>query len=268
MQTCVFPLELCEAIIGAVPSTIESLPVPYTQGKNWTSAYDVLIHERNTLCACSLTCRAWRTRSQTLLWKRPLLLLPDHISSFYRIVREDATYERVCLVSEMCMTCHKYMPCIAFAGDIVVHTFPNLRVLHINDMDWSPFVTDGIPRPMLRAHLPLFANLIRLECHGCVFPDERYFFEIIWACCNLVHLKGCHTYESKGMPARSSAPCCYMRLLFSYLITHSSALHSVLLLRSSKPARNFIRSTPCHGQHTLPFYGYAHCYAYASWISC
>ncbi|OSD02585.1 hypothetical protein PYCCODRAFT_1425160 [Trametes coccinea BRFM310] len=42
---------------------------------------------------------------------------------------------------------------------------------------------------MLQSHLPLFANLIRLECHACVFPDERYMFEIVWTCCNPVQLK-------------------------------------------------------------------------------
>ncbi|KAI9061570.1 hypothetical protein FKP32DRAFT_932380 [Trametes sanguinea] len=147
MQACVVPLELCEAIIDAIPSTIESLPVPYVEGTKWTRPYIMLLQERSTLWACSLTCRAWRRRAQNLLWMRPLLLLPENVPSFYEIIR----------------------------GDAENHSS--------RQRDGLVLIRDR------RNSTPLFASLTRMEYHACVFPDERYFFEIVWACCNLVQLK-------------------------------------------------------------------------------
>ncbi|KAJ2987382.1 hypothetical protein NUW54_g9440 [Trametes sanguinea] len=171
MQACIFPLELCEAIIGAVPSGImDSWPVPYKQ-KDWSRPYDVLSLEQSTLQSCSLTCRAWRQRSQALLWKRPTLTIPMHVSNFYESIREDSVSERQRLVSELYMVSYKSTaPApITLRANYAMHSFPNLRVLHTRHVDWLHYILDrsgeGIPIHLARAHLPFFSNLVCLECH-------------------------------------------------------------------------------------------------------
>ncbi|KAI9058740.1 hypothetical protein FKP32DRAFT_1219633 [Trametes sanguinea] len=200
MQSCIFPLELCEAIIDAVPSgVLGSWPLHCKDKSEWTAPYDIHLHEQSTLRACSLTCHAWRRRSQALLWKQPTLIFPVHVSRFYKAICDNPLSPRHQLTSEMYMvTYDSDAPAsISLRANYAMDLLPNLRVLHTRHVNWIQYAPyrsgDGIPVHLLRAHPPFFANLTQLECIGCVFADERYLLDVIWACRNLVEFKMSHT---------------------------------------------------------------------------
>ncbi|OSD06677.1 hypothetical protein PYCCODRAFT_961476 [Trametes coccinea BRFM310] len=129
MQACIFPLELCKAIIEAIPSSVESSPPPYTLTDNYAPLCDMMLRANTTLWACSLTCRAWRKRSQALLWRRPIVSSRGPPTRFYAACREGGFGEWTRLVTEFCLSRSR------FHAHYPLHHFPELHIFHTRRMD-------------------------------------------------------------------------------------------------------------------------------------
>lgn len=177
MESCRLSIELCETIMDALPDA----PDPYLQWETGPKG-------QRTLCACALTCRAWRVRAQHLLLTFPRLLDGPHLSLFTVAIRNVPKPPTITLVL-------KDKVDLKLAAQLFIQPFPHLQ-------HWScAYVSfdSGLPLRLLRIRLPFFANINVLEMRYCRFKSARAMLHVVWACPNLSSLNiSCVSLESMG----------------------------------------------------------------------
>lgn len=133
MEACRIPIELCETIMDALPSW------PTISSGDWSRG-------QFTLCACALTCRAWRVRAQLLLWVCPRLIERRRLPLFTAAIR---TAPKALITTLLLHQCS-----FVSSAELFMHTFPNLQQLNFHNVDF----TRG-PPSILRMRLPFFASV-------------------------------------------------------------------------------------------------------------
>lgn len=184
MDSCRLPLiELCEAIIDVL-----AYNNAYSEQREWES----------TLCACALTCRAWRARAQHVLWNSPRLVGEQRLALFISGLRTAPSSFISTLI--LAGRSHNKKLDLARAGELFVRPFPHLRRLIYDDVRFDR----GPSARLLRMRLPFFDSLTALELWDCTFNSLRAMMDVIWACPNLASLKvlGC-TIATKRVPMAS-----------------------------------------------------------------
>lgn len=186
MEHCPLPIELCEAVIDKIPWPIRKFKV--------SPHFDHLSAQR-TLCACALTCRAWRTLAQRLLWSY-VYLKSAPVASAFASASRTAPEECKLLLSALYLGEEFHGPLslmsdddhpvldMATLNDLFMLHFPNLRTLHCTAARFN--LGPGI----LRMRLPFFAScsLDTLLLESCIFDSARAFLDLVWAFPNLSHL--------------------------------------------------------------------------------
>ncbi|KAI0644457.1 hypothetical protein C8Q79DRAFT_1011503 [Trametes meyenii] len=171
MDFCPIPIEMCEAIIDAIPLSNEFLTPD----------------ERDTLTACALTCRAWKTRAKAILKRRIWFTSSRSLNTFTSALRTSPS-GRSAFVRDLLWYPAQNSNTLgedfhmSKAADLLVMPLPNLRSLDL----WS-IVIDFNPR-ILRMRLSFFAGLTRLDLFDCRFDTPRAMLDLIWACPNLESL--------------------------------------------------------------------------------
>ncbi|KAI0821820.1 hypothetical protein BC628DRAFT_778665 [Trametes gibbosa] len=174
MESCRFPIEVCEKIIDEV-----------VQDHLWST-------DRDTLRNCALTCRAWRPRAQCRLWGSPRSLDassidmfiadlrhgPDHLLSLIHTLDIYFTYsDDICRLNELLLTSR----------------IPNLHTLELryaSDVAQSPSLNLKLIHPrVLRMRPPLLSHVTRLKLSACHFGSLQMMFRMIWACPRLSSLE-------------------------------------------------------------------------------
>ncbi|EIW65384.1 uncharacterized protein TRAVEDRAFT_42755 [Trametes versicolor FP-101664 SS1] len=166
MESCRIPIELCESIMDAV-SEHEALQFDWLVGLEW----------QDTLCACALTCRAWRARAQHLLWISPRLV----------------DTRRVALITAALPTAPRSLTTtlvlsrldLSSTSELFMHSFPNLRQLSCHRVSFER----GPPLQILRMRLPFFDSIPILHMRNCSFRSLRATLDVIWAFPNLSSLR-------------------------------------------------------------------------------
>lgn len=132
---------------------------------------------QDTLCACALTCRAWRARAQHLLWISPrlvdtrrLALITAALPTAPRSLTTTLVLARLDLSS---------------ASELFMHSFPNLRQLSCHRVSFER----GPPLQILRMRLPFFDSITILHMRNCSFRSLRATLDVIWAFPNLSSLR-------------------------------------------------------------------------------
>lgn len=185
MENCPFPIELCEAVIDGTipwPTHIHRYSPPLAQ-----------LTVQRTLYACALTCRAWRTRAQRLLWSYVYLKNAPTAISFASASRI-ASGECRSLLSTLCIgeelrgtlidEKHLAVTDLANVNELFMLPFPNLFTLHCTAVRFN--LGPGV----LRMRLPFFStgSLNTLVLRLCIFDSARAFLDLVWAFPNLSHL--------------------------------------------------------------------------------
>ncbi|KAL1937660.1 hypothetical protein VTO73DRAFT_12935 [Trametes versicolor] len=185
MENCPFPIELCEAVIDG------TIPWP-THIRRYSPPLAQLTVQR-TLYACALTCRAWRTRAQRLLWSYVYLKNAPTAISFASASRI-ASGECRSLLSTLCIgeelrgtlidEKHLAVTDLANVNELFMLPFPNLFTLHCTAVRFN--LGPGV----LRMRLPFFStgSLNTLVLRLCIFDSARAFLDLVWAFPNLSHL--------------------------------------------------------------------------------
>lgn len=121
---------------------MDELPYRYDASKtDWTAIPEPAPCLR-VLCACALTCRAWRIRAQRLLWISPRLVDRPHIALFTKNLRT-APIRLVTTLAFEHRGHHR-------SGELFMHAFPNLRLLSYRKVDFEC----GPPLAFFRLRLP------------------------------------------------------------------------------------------------------------------
>lgn len=182
MEACRIPIELCEAIMDTLPDI-------------WSAAilrqYKPGIEMQHTLCACALTCRAWRVRAQLLLWGSPYLEDERRLALFTAAIR---TAPKPLITSRLWLNQSTFVS----SAELFMHTFPNLRRLTC----WKVDFNCGPPPAIFRMRLPFFASITVLQLVQCKFSSWRAVLDVVWAFPNLAVLDLLRiSLKSKPLPA-------------------------------------------------------------------
>ncbi|KAI0357280.1 hypothetical protein OH77DRAFT_151406 [Trametes cingulata] len=177
MQGCPLPIELCETIMEDVSNTSWS-HYPRMHSRRGD------IRQR-TLCACALTCRAWRYPAQRLLRMLPRLARPQSIAQFVASVRGDPDGWKPlvrALRIDGGLKAKQYMS-MALGSDILMPPFPCLQSLDVSAVKFDLRPT------LLHMRRSFFASIRNLFLERCWFDTVPAMFDIIWSCPELVHLE-------------------------------------------------------------------------------
>lgn len=178
MECCVLPIELCEKVMDALPVYIELLD------DGWFLAPQDAMETQQALCACTLTCRAWRVRAQYLLWTFPVLFDSQRFARFNTAVQKSPNTHIMCgLQLGRCFQ-DKETPDLSTAGELFMHSFPHLRSLWCDQIRFDR----GPPLRVLRMRLPFFDSITSLALVDCTFQSLRSMLDVVWACSNLATL--------------------------------------------------------------------------------
>ncbi|KAH9846165.1 hypothetical protein C2E23DRAFT_854023 [Lenzites betulinus] len=188
MESCRLPVELCEAVMDAV--SYHQISMVLDRRKQNRSRL-----RQRTLCACALTCRAWRARAQHLLRTRPYLPSQRAISLLTASVRADREkWARHLMIMRLngsgigrsgsgSTTSSRAKDPIgistASCTDLLLCSFPNLHTFHasVTTLDFGP--------RLLRMRPPFFLAITTLLLDRCTFDSVRAMLDVIWACPNV-----------------------------------------------------------------------------------
>lgn len=132
---------------------------------------------QDTLCACALTCRAWRARAQHLLWISPRLVDTRRVALITSVL---PTAPRSVTTTLMLARLD-----LSSASELFMHSFPNSRHLSFHRVCFER----GPPLHILRMHLPFFDSITILHMRNCSFHSLRATLDVIWAIPNLSSLR-------------------------------------------------------------------------------
>ncbi|KAI0816889.1 hypothetical protein BC628DRAFT_1405090 [Trametes gibbosa] len=193
MESCPLPIEVCEAIMDALSYHRISMVLDRREQNRSR------IRQR-TLCACALTCRAWRARAQHLLRAHPYLANQHSVSllsASVRAIRDQWTpyvsilrlnggggVQRSGHSTTSPSTTKNPDTGISMASttDLLLCPFPNLHTFYA-----SVITMDFGPR-LLRMRPPLFFAISTLLLDRCTFDSVRAMFDVVWACPNVSFL--------------------------------------------------------------------------------
>ncbi|KAI9068027.1 hypothetical protein FKP32DRAFT_200938 [Trametes sanguinea] len=199
MRSSVLPMELCEAIIDAVASTVP-LPQPiwkFSSDQEWPRMYAPQLYQQSALYACTLICHAWSRRAQQLLWRRPLLCSVWSVQRFTELIQADAANVLAPLVYELRLNAgfiYDFSLPTMFPANVFMRSLSNLRTIYAHGVAWE--IHDIHPR-LIRFQLPLLAALKRLELQICSIGTLRMLFDVVWSCQELTHLTiSQHSYNN------------------------------------------------------------------------
>lgn len=180
MESCVLPTELCEKVMDAIPEYVE---FPDT-GSGWPTRPKKPWRSQQALCACALTCHAWRVRAQCLLWTFPCLIQSQQFPRFNTAIRKSLNTPTICGLALGRLDVDHEASDLSTAGELFMHSFPHLRSLVCRNISFER----GPPLRALRMRLPFFDSITFLELLWCKFQSLRAMLDVVWACSNLATL--------------------------------------------------------------------------------
>lgn len=184
MESCRIPIEVCEAIMDALAY--------------WDTAWRdeqtnpplAIFWLQHTLCACALTCRAWRVRAQLLLWNSPYPKNGPRLVLFIAAIR---TAPNPLITSRLGL----HNSTLASSAELFMHAFPNLRRLVCAEVRFD----HGPPLSIFRMRLPFFASITSLQLVRCRFGSWRAMLDVVWAFPNLASLRVRLSHMDITLPA-------------------------------------------------------------------
>lgn len=181
MESCVLPIELCEKVMDAIPEYLEYPGL----GSGWPTVPRKAWNSQKALCACALTCHAWRIRAQYLLWTFPSLIRSQQFLRFNTAIRKSLHTPTISglVLGPLIADSHE-VPDLSTAGELLMHSFPNLRSWVCFDISFER----GPPLRVLRMRLPFFDSITFLQLWCCKFQSLRAMLDVVWACPNLAAL--------------------------------------------------------------------------------
>lgn len=180
MESCVLPIELCEKVMDAIPKYLE---VPDT-GNDWPMRPEEAWNSQQALCACALTCHAWRIRAQYLLWTFPCLIQSRQFPRFNTAIRKSLNTLTISGLTLGRLGLRHKASDLSTAGELFMQSFPHLQSLVCDNISFER----GPPLRVLRMRLPFFDSITFLELWGCTFQSLRAMLDVVWACSNLATL--------------------------------------------------------------------------------
>ncbi len=158
---------------------------------------------QQALCACSLTCRAWRVRAQYLLWTLPHILDSRHLAQFTSAIHKlpEISITGLVLGDQRAYAIKSFDP--STASSLFMHSFHHLQHL----LCYGFLFYRGPPLRMLRMRLPFFASITVLQLLDCTFQSARAMLDVVWACPSLATLAiSRSTIKSKRSSAAGLLP--------------------------------------------------------------
>lgn len=142
---------------------------------------DETVDGQHALCACALTCRAWRVRAQYLLSTFPHIRDDARLANFTMAVQEFPI---------TALTLGDYSPVsehldASKASELFMRSC--VRVQHLRCIEVR--FDRGSPLRLLRMRLPFFASITTLRLWNCTFHSFRATMDVVWACSNLAMLE-------------------------------------------------------------------------------
>lgn len=160
----------CYEYLGRPPEVLSSF-------STWRS--------QQALCACALTCRAWRVRAQHLLSAFP------HVFNDTRLAHFTATVQRSPNITITGLTLGNFYFYqqsrhldASKASWLLMHPYLRLQHLRCINVDFDR----GPPLRVIRMRLPFFAGITTLRLWYCTFQSLRAMLAVVWACPNLAVL--------------------------------------------------------------------------------
>ncbi|OJT02860.1 hypothetical protein TRAPUB_6611 [Trametes pubescens] len=198
MESCRLPLELCEEVMNALLKRHE-LPLDITTPSRYW------FHQQQALCACALTCRAWRVRAQHLLLKFPHIRNSQCLASVTTAIQQ---LRDISIVHGLVLDSDGMLD-LSTAGGLFMSALPHLQHLTYVNTRFDR----GPPLRLLRMRLPFFAGITVLRLHLCTFQSLRSMLDVVWACRNVVsfHMRGCTLQTQRHSPAAIKAACEHLR---------------------------------------------------------
>lgn len=191
MESSRLPIELCEAVMNALPNGYEFGPPLGSWG---VLGYRETVDGQRALCACALTCRAWRVRAQYILSIFPRIRDDAHLAHFTTTVQESP-------ITGLTLGHHsiesEYLDA-SKASELFMHSCVHLQHFRCIRVHFD----HGPPLRLLRMRLPFFASITTLQLWSCTFQSFRAMMDVVWACPNLATLGIDGTeFKAKAPPA-------------------------------------------------------------------
>ncbi|KAL1937692.1 hypothetical protein VTO73DRAFT_12967 [Trametes versicolor] len=203
MESCFLPIELCEKVMDAIPEYVEFSDI----GSGWPTWPQKPWDSQQALCACALTCHAWRVRAQYLLWTFPSIIQSQQFPGFSTAIRKSLNTSTICGLALGSLDFLNKAPAsnLSMAGELFMHSFPHLQILMCECIRFER----GPPLRVLRMRPPFFDRITSLELFGCTFQSFRAMLDVVWACSNLATLViGVNEIESKHCSAAGLQNLC------------------------------------------------------------
>lgn len=167
---------------------------------------------QDTLCACALTCRAWRAPAQRLLWAFPHVLDGARLARFTAAIRTTAASQSLTTLLLADNIYNEKAYCHDTACELFALTFPRLQELHYHDIRFE----HGPSLRLLRTRLPFFASVTVLDLRRGIYRSLRALLDMVWGCPNLSTLRITDSEFYPGSPsakrnAQLSAACAHVR---------------------------------------------------------
>ncbi|KAI0642038.1 hypothetical protein C8Q79DRAFT_269135 [Trametes meyenii] len=170
MESCRLPIELCEAIMDAIPSSDEYITPD----------------EYDTLVACRETCLSWSVRAKAILDTHWCLKSPQSVGLFVSALRSSAQVaSRMESIVHLELDWGQYSgpPYLSQSMDLFMTSLPS----SISSLIFFSVVVDLSPR-VLRMRLPFFSRLTVVQFFSVTFDTLGIMLDFIWACPNLESL--------------------------------------------------------------------------------
>ncbi|KAI0365453.1 hypothetical protein BV20DRAFT_752634 [Pilatotrama ljubarskyi] len=196
MEHCRLPIEVCEHIIEAFSPDVSPI---WDRPSPFCNVVEAPGHVAlSTLCACALTCCAWRFRAQFILWRHPWITDNEGVMAFTAVLRCTSPSSALHISSLRLDGPWKEDVSLSQSGNFFLLSLPNLRHLRLSRLYLD--ATKAATPPRLRNRLVLCASIIHLELFFCRFDRPRTMFDIIWSC---PHLRSLKIVSCSHPPAKS-----------------------------------------------------------------
>lgn len=136
---------------------------------------------QRALCACALTCRAWRVRAQYLLSTFPQIRNESCLAHFTTAAVQESFITGLTLGDS-------YTPSADLDASKASELFMRscVRLEHFRCIEVR--FDRGPPLRLFRMRLPFFASITTLRLWSCTFQSFRAMLDVVWACPNLAML--------------------------------------------------------------------------------
>lgn len=172
--------------MNALPDCYEFGPLLIPE---YLPVYSEIVDGQRALCACALTCRAWRVRAQYLLSTFPHILDDAGLAHFTMTIQE-SPITALTLGGEELLDANN-------ASELFMRPCPHLQHFRCIAVRFDR----GPPFRLLRM-LPFFASITVLRLWKCTFQNFRGMMDVVWACPNLAILEIWYTqFKAKAPPA-------------------------------------------------------------------